>query len=65
MTNEITPSKARIKLKMDTLRDSFQILNDSMMLMLKEMPDSERDVLMQRWHITTESFEEMFAKYSE
>lgn len=65
MTNEISPSKARIKSKMDILRDSFQVLNDSVMLMLKEMPDYERDVLTQRWHITTESFNEMFAKYSE
>lgn len=64
MTSEISPSKARIKSKMNVLRDSFQLLNDSMMLMLIEMPDSERDVLMQSWQITTESFEEMFAKYS-
>ena len=65
MMNEISPSKARIKSKMKILRDSFQSLNDSMRVMLAAMPDSERDVLIQHWLVTTETFEEMFAKYSE
>ena len=66
MNNEnISPSKARIREKMATLRDSFLTLNDSMMVMLAAMPDSEREILLNRWHVTVDSFEEMFAKYQD
>ena len=45
------------------LRESFQALNDSVGVMLANMPDSERDILQNRWKITTENFEEMFSNY--
>ncbi len=64
MNNEnISPSKARIRSKMATLRDTFLTLNDCMMVMLSAMPDSEREILQNRWHVTSNSFEELFAKY--
>ena len=64
MNNEnISPSKARIRSKMATLRDTFLTLNDCMMVMLTAMPDSEREILQNRWRVTANSFEELFAKY--
>ena len=45
------------------LRESFQALNDSMGAMLAAMPDSERDILQNRWKLTTENFEKMFSNY--
>ena len=64
MNNEnISPSKARIRSKMATLRDTFLTLNDCMMVMLSAMPDSEREILQNRWYVTANSFEELFAKY--
>lgn len=66
MTNEnMSPSKARIREKMTALRDSFLTLNDSMMVMLAAMPDSEREILQSRWHVTSDCFVEMFAKYQD
>ncbi len=64
MNNEnISPSKARIRSKMATLRDTFLTLNDCMMVMLTAMPGSEREILQNRWRVTANSFEELFAKY--
>lgn len=66
MNNEnISPSKTRIREKMASLRDSFLMLNDSMKVMLVNMPDSEREILQNRWQVTADSFEEMFAKYQD
>ncbi len=45
------------------LRESFQALDESMSVMLAAMPDSERDILQNRWKLTTENFEEMFSNY--
>lgn len=62
-SNEYSASLSRIRTKMVILRESFQALNDSMGVMLATMPDSERDILQNRWKLTTESFEEMFSNY--
>lgn len=61
--NENSASLSRIKSEMVILRESFQALNDSMGVMLAAMPDSERDILQNRWKLTTENFEEMFSNY--
>jgi len=62
-SNENSASLSRIKTEMVILRESFQALNDSMGAMLATMPDSERDILQNRWKLTTENFEEMFSNY--
>ena len=62
-SNENSASLSRIKTEMVILRESFQALNDSMRAMLAAMPDSERDILQNRWRLTTENFEEMFSNY--
>jgi len=62
-SNENSASLSRIKMEMVILRESFQALNDSMGAMLATMPDSERDILQNRWKLTTKNFEEMFSNY--
>lgn len=62
-SNENSATLSRIKTEMVILRESFQALNDSMGAMLAAMPDSERDILQNRWKLTTENFEELFSNY--
>ena len=62
-SNENSATLSRIKTEMVILRESFQALNDSMGAMLGAMPDSERDILQNRWKLTTENFEKMFSNY--
>lgn len=62
-SNENSATLSKIKTEMVILRESFQALNDSMGAMLAAMPDSERDILQNRWKLTTENFEEMFSNY--
>ncbi len=62
-SNENSATLSRIKTEMVILRESFQALNDSMGAMLAAMPDSERDILQNRWKLTTENFEKMFSNY--
>ena len=62
-SNENSATISRIKTEMAILRESFHALNDSMGAMIAAMPDSERDILQNRWIMTTENFEEMFSKY--
>lgn len=61
--NESSATLSRIKTEMVILRDSFQALNNSMGAMLAAMPDSERDILQNRWSLIAENFEEMFSNY--
>ena len=62
-SNENSASISRIKTEMAILRESFQALDDSIGALLASMPDSERDILHNRWILTSENFEEMFSKY--
>lgn len=62
-SNENSATLSRIKTEMVILRESFQALNDSMGAMLAAMPDSERDILQNRWKLTSENFEKMFSNY--
>lgn len=62
-SNENSAALSRIKTEMVILRESFQALNDGMGAMLAAMPDSERDILQNRWKLTAENFEEMFSNY--
>lgn len=62
-SNDNSAPLSRIKTDMVILRESFQALNDSMGAMLAAMPDSERDILQNRWKLTAENFEEMFSNY--
>ena len=62
-SNENSGTLSRIKTEMVILRESFQALDESMSVMLAAMPDSERDILQNRWKLTTENFEEMFSNY--
>ena len=61
--NESSATLSRIQTEMVILRDSFQALNNSMGAMLAAMPDSERDILQNRWSLIAENFEEMFSNY--
>ena len=61
--NESSATLSRRKTEMVILRDSFQALNNSMGAMLAAMPDSERDILQNRWSLIAENFEEMFSNY--
>lgn len=64
MKNDVvSATKSRIRSEMVILRESFQGLNDSMGAMMAVMPDTEREILQNRWKITEENFEELFNHY--